>query len=59
MLCWRLVQEFLLVYHKKENPLPASSRKILKIVAWLQLNLKNRFTGRAWPGSTVSLTVLS
>ena len=40
MLCWRLVQEFLLVYHKKENPLPASSRKILKIVAWLQLNLK-------------------
>lgn len=40
MLCWRLVQEFLLVYHKKENPLPVNSRKILKIVAWLQLNFK-------------------
>ena len=40
MLCWRLVQEFLLAYRQKTNPQPYRFRQILKIISYLQLNFK-------------------
>lgn len=40
MLCWRLVQEFLLAYQQKTNPQPYRFRQILKIISYLQQNFK-------------------
>lgn len=40
MLCWRLLQECLLVYRQKKNPVSAGSRQVTKIVSWLLLNFR-------------------